>query len=227
MTTRATISHADELYHGDVHYANYTPDGRRGVILSHLVAVSLGSPTTQDTDGICDGVTCSTTAATAITLLTDTLDVPRNLIVDSSDSTEVDGVVTITGADEYGEVMVEKITANGTTAVSGKKAFKTLTSISVAACTAAGTIDIGWGNVLGLPYRVDAKKDIYSPQADGSVEDFTVVVADTDQDATSGDCRGTYTPATTPNNVVEFSCLIHLDDFSTKEAVFGYDQYAG
>jgi hypothetical protein len=78
-----------------------------------------------DTDGICDGVTVSTEAETSITLLTDTLDVPRNLIVDSSDDTEVDGVVTITGADEYGEVMVEEITANGTTAVAGKKAFKT------------------------------------------------------------------------------------------------------
>jgi hypothetical protein len=123
--------------------------------------------------------------------------------------------------------MVEEITANGTTAVPGKKAFKTLTSISVAACTAAGTIDIGFSNVFGLPFRVDNKRDIYSPQADGSVEDFTVTVADTDQDETSGDCRGTYTPATTPNGAVNFSCLINLADVSTKEAVFGYDQYSG
>lgn len=227
MTTRATITTADEIYAGNAHHAGYSPDGRRGVLLSHLVAVDLGAPETADTDGICDGTTVATDAATEITLLTDTLDVPRNIIVDSPDDTEVDGVVTVTGADEYGEVMVEEITANGTTAVEGKKAFKTLTSISVAACTSAGTIDIGYSNVFGLPYRLDSKAYLFSPQADGSVEDFTVVVADTDQDATAGDARGTYTPATTPNGSVRFSAIMYVPDRSTKLAAFGATQYDG
>lgn len=227
MTTRHTISHADELYHGKGFLDGYSPDGRRGAILSHLVAVNLGAPDASDTDGIVDGDTVATDAATTLTLLTDTLDVPRNLIVDSPDDTEVDGVVTITGTDVHGQVMVEEITANGTTAVAGKKALSGIMSISVAACTSAGTIDIGWGDVFGLPYRVDNKRDIYSPQADGSVEDWTIVVADTDQDATAGDARGTYVPATTANDVVNFSCLINIPDTSTKEAIFGYDQYSG
>lgn len=227
MTTRHNISGANELYAGNAYLSNANAEGRRGARLSHLVAVNLGAPDTADTDGICDGTTVATDAATAITLLTDTLDVPRVLVVDSSDDTEVDGVVTITGADVWGQTMVEAITANGTTAVPGKKAFKTLTSISVAACTSAGTIDIGWADVFGLPYRLDSKRDLFSPQADGSVEDFTVVVADTDQDATAGDSRGTWVPTTTPNDVVEFSALMNLANTSDKDAVFGVDQYAG
>lgn len=227
MTARHTITNADEVYVGDAYYHLYSPDGRRGVRLSHLLAVNLGAPDTADPNGICDGTTCATDAATAITLLTSSMDVPRNITVVSTDDTEVDGVVTVTGADEYGAVMVEEITANGTTPAAGLKAFSALTTISVAACTSAGEVDIGFGDVLGLPFRIDAKKDLFSPQADGSVEDFTVVVADTDQDATSGDCRGTYTPATTPNDVVIFSALMYMPTIGTKNAVFGFDQYSG
>ncbi len=227
MTTRHTISTAKELYAGAANYTLYSPDGRPGVQLAQLHFVNLGSPDTADTDAICDGVTCATDAATSITLLTDTLDVPRALVVDSSDDTQVDGVVTITGADVYGATMVEEITANGTTAVNGKKAFKTITSISVAACTSAGTIDIGTTNILGLPVRIDAARQVVNPAGDASVEDFTIVVADTDQDATAGDCRGTVVPAGTPNNVINFSCLVHITDTSTKATAFGVDQYSG
>lgn len=227
MTTRATISYADELYHGDAFLSGYSPDGRRGVKLSHLSFVDLGAPDALDVDGICDGVDCSTTAATEITLLTTTLDVPRNITVDA-DGVGVDGVVTITGTDQYGQAMVEEITANGTTAVAGKKAFKELTSISVGVCTGADAIDIGWGNVFGLPFRVDYKKDVlHHAKTDGVADALTLVMADTDQDATAGDPRGTWVPTTTPDGTVSWSCLMHLRDLSSKEAVFGYDQYSG
>ena len=57
-----------------------------------------------------------------------TLDVPRNIVVDSGG---VDtAVLTFTGTDEYGNTVVESITLNGTTAVAGKKAFKTVTGVS-------------------------------------------------------------------------------------------------
>lgn len=229
MTTRHTISNADKVYVGSAFHAGYSPDGRRGVELSHLVAIDLGAPVTADTDGIADGVVAGLAAPVAVTLATDTLDVPRNLVVSCTDNTEADGTVTITGLDVYGEVMVEEITCSGTSVVQGKKAFKELSSVVSGASLGGITyrLDVGWGNAFGLPFRLDRKADLYSPQADGSVEDFTVVVADTDQDATAGDCRGTVTPATTPNGAVRFSALIHLRDLSSKAAVFGYDQYSG
>lgn len=227
MTTRHTISTAEELYAGACNNGGYSPDGRPGLQLSHLFFFNLGAPATLDVDGICDGTTVATDAATAITLLTDTMDVPRTLTVDSTDDTEVDGVVTITGTDFHGLPVVEAITANGTTAVGGKKAFKTLSTISVAACTSAGTIDIGWANIFGLPVRVDNARDILFPAADGVLDAVgTLVVADTDQDSTAGDSRGTVVPTTTPDGSVNFSMLIHVPDTSTAGA-FGVAQYIG
>lgn len=230
MTTRHTISTAAKLYAGAVNYSAYNATrevGRPGVELAQLYWVDFGTPDTASVNGICDGVTCSTTAATSITLLVTAMDVPRCAQVNSTDSTQVDGVVTITGTDYHGAVMVEKITATGTTTAVGKKAFSGLTSISVAACTAAGTIDIGWVDKLGLPVRVDNKKYCINFACDGVPEAFTVVAADTDQDDTAADNRGTIDPNTACNDAKAFSCLVVIADNSTKEAVFGYDQYTG
>ncbi len=38
MTTRHTISHADELYSGGAFKDGYSPDGRRGIKMTHLYA---------------------------------------------------------------------------------------------------------------------------------------------------------------------------------------------
>jgi len=231
MTSRHTITHADEVYVGNAAYARYTPDGRRGVKLTHLSFVDLGTPDTASANGVLDGVTVETDEALAYTagdMDLATLDVPRNLVLDTTDGQgSVDSVVTITGTDTYGATMVEAITMTDTTAVAGKKAFKTLTSISFAAGTEAATADVGWGDVLGLPFYIDTKAKIISPAGDGSVEDFTIVVGDTDQDSTAGDCRGTVDPTAACNDVIRFSCLIAQSDVSSKNAVFGYDQYSG
>ena len=230
MGDRHTITHANDMYHGNVFYGAYSPDGRRGVKLSHLVYVSLGAPITSDTDGLLDGATVATDSVwtyTASDLITSVLDVPRNLIIDSTDATASDAVVTITGADVYGATMVEQLTMAGTTAANGKKAFKTLTSVSVGLSTYAATIDIGWGNVFGLPFRIDSKRYVRDTRQDNTAEVWTVVVADTDQDATAGDNRGTIVPTATPNAVLEFSCLVVMPNLHDKAEAFGADQYAG
>lgn len=230
MATRHTISHADTLYHGNVYHGGYSADGRRGVELSHLTFVDLGSPDTADVDAVLNGVTVETDETLTYTvgdMTTATFDVPRNVQLVSTDGTQADNVVTITGADDYGDVMVEAITANGTTTVQGKKAFKTLTSIAVAAGTEATTLDLGFGNVLGLPFNLSSKIYLRDKRADETVEAWTVVVADTDQDSTAGDARGTITPNTTPNNVVNFTCVMVVPDVSSKTAAFGAAQFSG
>lgn len=101
--------------------------------------------------------------------------------------------VTVYGEDYLGQPMAQSFTLNGTTAVVGTKAFKRVTSISYAA-TAATTINVGWGNVLGLPYAYIGEGVSYTDDVLNSSQG-TFVARVVTQTLTSGDPRGTWTPA--------------------------------
>lgn len=139
--------------------------------LSNLVEVSLGSPDTADADGYCAsqdltsaGVfSVSTTAAAAIAAaaLAGTADVPRNVVAAWTGT----AVLTVTGTDEYGNVVVEK-SASGTS-LTGKKAFKTVTNISSSANITSLTV--GTGDVLGLPFFVGSADQIVQEFESGAM----------------------------------------------------------
>ena len=59
MTTRHTITHADEIYVGNAFDEGYSPDGRRGARLSHthaheFLSTAAVPPIVEDPDGILD-----------------------------------------------------------------------------------------------------------------------------------------------------------------------------
>jgi hypothetical protein len=115
----------------------------------------------------------------------------RNLTVVASGAATSN--VTVYGADYLGQPMAESFTLNGATPVVGKKAFRRLTSI-VYGATAATTIDVGYGNVLGLPYAYIGEGQSYTDDVlNASQGTFVARVAT--QTTTSGDPRGTWTPA--------------------------------
>lgn len=65
---------------------------------------------------------------------------------------------TISGYDIYGVPMTELITANGTTTVNGKKAFKYVNNIVVQTAATSGTpaqCSFGVSDIFGLPIRSD------------------------------------------------------------------------
>lgn len=66
----------------------------------------------------------------------------------------ITGDVVIIGTNYKGETITETIAANGTGAIDGVKAFKTVTKITVPAKTNASgdTISVGFNEILGLPY---------------------------------------------------------------------------
>ena len=121
--------------------------------LASLIRVTLGSPDTADPNGYVEsqdltsaGVfSVNTTAAAAIAAaaLAGTADVPRNVVASWTGT----AVLTITGTDEDGNVLVES-SASGTS-LTGAKAFKTVTGISSSANITSLTV--GTGDVLGLP----------------------------------------------------------------------------
>lgn len=224
--TEHTISHAEDLFSGDAWYAGAR--AKRGIPLSKVLLIALGSPLVADPNFICESQ--ANGEAKTLTLTNTVLDVPRIVTVDADDVGTA--VLTITGKDEYGEVMVEEITMDGTTEVPGLKAFKTITSVTTNA-SSTGDIIVGFGDVLGLPYRVD-ENGFLMAYADGALDLTTSAVLGTlvaavtaTPTATTGDVRGTYNPNTTLDDTVEFAVLVKIASTATKVGAYGADQYAG
>jgi len=130
------------------------------------------------------------------------LDVPRNITTINADAgTTAALTIVVTGYDEYGAPMTETITSAATATsivADGVKAFKYVYSIAItsAADATANTLNMGWGDVIGLPYALPAKSDFFTNGTyfnevlEGTAP--TIVKADaTTATATTGDVRGT------------------------------------
>ena len=159
------------------------------------------------------------------------LDVPRNITgVVSHNTTTLAMTVTINGYDKYGVPMKETLTFPATAtsvAVAGLKAFKYIYSYTI---TAAGnattnTLNLGWGDVLGLPYVMDSLTDVIKTWFNGVSEATapTVVAADTTDPATAvtGDVRGTIDT----NSACDGSAIVLWAKFNPD--IYGVAQYAG
>lgn len=123
-------------------------------VLANTYLIDLGSPLVADADGIAASQSVAAGASFVLNGATvtvsngiATLDVPRNVTA----SWTTASVLTITGRDALGNVVVEK-SASGTSHT-GTKAFKQITSISSTASITSATV--GYGDVLGLPVAVE------------------------------------------------------------------------
>lgn len=143
-----------------------------------------------------------------------TLDVARNVIAAWTGA----AVLTVAGTDLYGAPQTES-SASGTT-FTGKKAFATITAITVSANVTAATV--GTGNALGLPF-LTRSGDLFSPMLADAADAGTVVLGDltTPATATTGDVRGTYLPAGALNGAKFVAALIKVYDNSTQVGAFG------
>ena len=129
------------------------------------------------------------------------LDCPRALKVNCSTTARA---FTVTGYDYYGQQMTETITVSvAGTAVTGKKAFYQVLSATIAGSATA--VVIGTSDVLGIPVRVTNVAYVASVKSNSTLaqDTGTFVAADTaTATATTGDVRGTYTPATASDGIV-------------------------
>ncbi len=190
MTTRHTISHADELYSGNAYLAGYSPDGRRGIKMTHLYAHEFLStaavpPIAGDDDGIFSSFVGSKWNTTGegnnISLATGALvsagstvinfDVPRNITWQACNAATA-VFMKILGLDQYGEAMAETIRGRAAdTWTSGKRAFKSINKIYTTAAHASmksvSNISMGTGNRLGLPFHLQTKSQLLGVSIDG------------------------------------------------------------
>lgn len=217
-----TLSHADEFLVGNAYEPAVAGD-RRGVPFTPTVQVDLGAPaagasnTVSLSQSVTGGVAALLNGSTA-----GTLDVPRNVVASWTNT----AVLTVTGVDAYGKTVVES--SGSGTSFAGKKAFKRIISAVFSASVTSATI--GTGNVLGLPYRLRGKFDILAGYADNTLENAssTVVAGDaTTPTALTGDVRGTYAPATTPNGSVRFRVWMKIFGLKSREESYGTAQFAG
>lgn len=177
--------------------------------------VSLGSPLTADADGI--------SASQAVTVATTPLAVIDGALAASGVAT-LDGaagrnvvaawtntaVLTVTGTDVYGNVLKES-SASGTS-FTGKKAFKTVTSVSLSANVTGLTV--GTGTVLGSPVFISGTGYVLRELQDNVTAVAGTVVAGVTSaaTATSGDVRGTYAPNSAPNGSRSYQLIVLSPD---------------
>ena len=150
-----------------------------GVVKAPLHLINLGSPDLADADGLSASQTV-TGAGTAFLLngaVGATFDVPRNVVGAWTNT----AIITITGLDVDGNVVVE--TSASGTSHTGKKAFKSITSVTTNATVTSATL--GTGVVLGLPVFVPNSAYVVSELESGT-EIVEAVVTLTDSTGDSG-----------------------------------------
>lgn len=136
----------------------------RGVIADHAFLahfqVAGVLATVANAAGIHAAIACSAGATTTVSTAITNPSVPRGVTATAGGTaTDIKAVqVTITGTNYADEVITEVLpafTVDTAGTVTGNKAFKTVTSISIPAMDGTGaTVAIGFSEKLGLPYKL-------------------------------------------------------------------------
>jgi hypothetical protein len=219
------MTHFSDGVRAGRNFANNGTASEPGVFLSPINVYNV-VPAALDADGICAQQTLAAAGNALINGAlasggTVTLDVPRNVIVDAAGAATA--VLTVTGTDVYGIPMSEAITLNGTTAVAGKKAFKTITSI--AASAAATDFFVGTGDVFGLPIRANSRNYVQTAWNGAFVTTGTFAAADaTAATTTTGDVRGTFAPADAADATKRLTLWVFVLDDDTQTGLYGVTQ---
>jgi hypothetical protein len=154
-----------------------------------------------------------------------TLDVPRAVSIVSSNAGDTSQIATVTGTDTYGIAMSEAITFNGTTTVSGKKAFKTVTRVAVSPLL-AGNASVGSTDVFGLPIRADSRNYVQTAwnAAFVTTGTFTAAVTTSPATTTTGDVRGTFAVPDAANGTKRLTLWVFVADPDTQTGLYGVTQ---
>lgn len=180
-------------------------------------------PSTADTDGFSASHAGASAAGTTFMTLGGALCSggvgrnahARNVVITVTHGSAVvamSGVITGTGIDGKGLTEAWSVTAGTTSKTfTGKKAFKTITSITevIAADASTNTIIAGDGVVFGLATKLSLASALKESAAGSIVTNGTFVAAST---AAADDPRGTYSPNTAPNGSNDYIVYYLSDD---------------
>lgn len=156
------ISNAERIFAGPAYKPKQANSlGRdKGAIMHHPVMHYFGAIPAADDDGLFASasytsssslITSTVGVALAAALEGYTTGYARNIIFTSAGDDSA-RTWTITGTDILGDTVKETVTGTNASIASSLKTFVTVTSI-VPSQTSAGNLKIGWGNIIGLPFR--------------------------------------------------------------------------
>ena len=191
---RHRITHADVLAAGIIDPPDRT---FTGVGINPTALQDLGTPIAATTNTVVSAQAVAGAGSVPLVSTVVTVDVPRCLVIVSSNVGDTTGAknITITGRDRYGRAQTEVITPNGTTPVNGNKAFKTVTRVDALAAL-LGNLSIGVNTKLGIPARVTTGGFISGILAPNTADAGTFAFGDDTAPSTvTTDSIGLYTPA--------------------------------
>lgn len=164
----------------------------------HIPAAQVVAP---DTDGILDGEAFPATAGTVRTFLAQP---PCAMTLTAVASGPQTGKIKIHGFDIGGNQISEELTMNGATAVAGSKAFAQITAIDLPVKVGSETLDVGWGDKFGLPYKLAADELVIIKLFNGAADSGTVTNNADDL------AKNVYDPNGTPNGekALDFYILV-------------------
>lgn len=166
---------------------------------------------------------------TGVTVLQ--LDCPRAVSI-----TQVVGgtarAFTVSGYDYYGQAMSEQITSVAAATTPGKKAFYQISGITVAGGGTTTAITVGTTDVLGSPVRIlDLGYIVHAGYNNTLADNAGTAVAAVTATATTttGDVRGTFTPASATDGIKRLVMTIALPAIAvgpnaTRTGAFGVTQ---
>lgn len=139
--------------------------------------------------------------------------------------------ITVTGYDQYGQRMSEAITTVAGATTNGKKAFYQISGVTTSAATVSA-VTIGTTQLIGLPVRVT--NGVYlchvGWNSGFALDSGTLAAADTaTATTTTGDVRGTFSPANAPDGIKRLVIGIMLPAIAagpnaTRIGAFGVNQ---
>lgn len=161
-----------------------------------------GTPVAASATQLSNGVAGPTSAAAAsITSFSAQPDVPRNIVITPGGTTlDVEScVITVSGTNFFGRSITETFTfaADASTAQTGSKAFKTVTSVAFPASCESGTFAATWsvgvGEKIGMKRCMAIAGDWAWSSVGGAYETTrATVVADADEvEKNTADFNGT------------------------------------
>lgn len=153
-----------------------------------------------------------------------TFDVPRTITIVSTNAGDTTQTATVTGTDVYGLAVSELIAFNGTTAVTGQKAFKTVTRVAISAAL-TGNGSTGSTDVFGFPFRANTRNYVLTAWNGAFVTTGTFAAADaTVATTTTNDVRGTYAVPDAADGSKRLTLWMYIFDDDTQTGLYGVTQ---
>jgi hypothetical protein len=165
----------DELLRTDVFGM---PVHKTSVAHIHLTA---DQACVADADGILKDATLDAEETTEVTEFLNPMPYPRNLTVVASAATGENAKVIVYGTNIADQAISEEFTLAGDTPVVGIKAFKAITKIVLPVAAGSETINVGWGDKIGLPFMMEDKTLVFALQAGALETTPPTLAADADE----------------------------------------------